>query len=174
MPSYNCAMILGNVGHTPKVTGSSGATAARFSVAVSERSTNRSGDREERTTWIDVVAFGRLAEVVREYVKRGSLVFVTGSLRTESYDDKATGTKRYRTFVVASNVQFLDRRDDDEQDPAPTEAMLANGGEPTFNRAADAAMFRSGRPSDAERLNAQTRAQVRDPEPTEETEECPF
>jgi single-strand DNA-binding protein len=81
-------------------------------VAVSNRWKTREGETKEYTEWINVEAWGRLGEVSQEYLKKGSLVYVEGRLKTDKYEDK--GETKYFTKVVAQMVQFLsDNRTDD-------------------------------------------------------------
>ena len=106
MASVNKAIIIGNVGRDPEVRHiPSGQQVASFSVATTER-WNKDGQQQEKTEWHPVVAWGKLAELVAQYVKKGSRVYVEGKLSTKSWDDK-DGSKRYKTEIIAQQVQFL-------------------------------------------------------------------
>lgn len=103
----NKAIIVGNLGRDPEVRFTpDGRAVARFSVATTERWTDPQGQRQERTEWHNVVVWGKQAEVCGQYLSKGRQVFVEGSIRSRSYDDK-TGNKRYITEIVARDVRFL-------------------------------------------------------------------
>ncbi len=103
----NKAIIVGRLGKDPEVryTGK-GSAVASFSVATSEQWKDQSGERQERTEWHSVTAFGKLAEICGEYLKKGVEVYIEGSLRTDKYTDKE-GIERYTTKIVASEMQML-------------------------------------------------------------------
>jgi single-strand DNA-binding protein len=109
MSGVNKVIIIGNLGGDPTVryTGS-GAAVANFNVATSERFNNKAGEREERTEWHRVVAFGKLAEICQQYLKKGKQVYVEGRLQTRQWEDQS-GQKRYTTELVANNMQMLGR-----------------------------------------------------------------
>lgn len=106
----NKVILVGNLGADPEVRYSQGgAPVAKFRVATSESWKNReTGSSEERTEWHSIVAFNRLAEIVGEYLRKGSKVYVEGSLRTSDWE--VDGQKRYRTEIVARELQMLDSR----------------------------------------------------------------
>lgn len=102
-------LLIGYLGRDPEIRYSQQGTAvAQFSVATTERWRDKSGEPQERTEWFAVKAFGRKAEVIGEYLHKGSRVYVDGRKRTESWDDKQTGGKHYRDLVYADRVEFLD------------------------------------------------------------------
>jgi len=107
----NKAIIVGNVGQDPEVRYMpSGSAVAEVSVATSEQwKDKQSGEKQERTEWHKVTFFGRLAEVVGEYVRKGSQIYVEGSIRTEKWTDKQ-GQDRYTTKIVANEMQMLGGR----------------------------------------------------------------
>lgn len=111
--SVNKVILLGNVGKEPefKVT-PSGVPVATFSLATSDRTKDKSGEWQDRTEWHNVVAFQRTAEVVRDYVKKGSKLYVEGKIQTRSWDDQASGQKRYRTEILVNDISLLSGRDD--------------------------------------------------------------
>lgn len=115
MASLNKVMIIGNLGRDPEARQAGSTPVANFSVACSERFKDRSGERQERTEWVNVVAWGRLADVCRDYLRKGSSVYVEGKLQTRSWDDKNTGARRYATEVVAAVILMLDRKPRDDQ-----------------------------------------------------------
>ena len=108
----NKVILVGNVGKDPETRYSAGGTAiASVSVATSESwKDKQTGEKQERTEWHRVKFFGKLAEIVGEYVKKGSQVYVEGSLRTDKYTDKQ-GVERYSTDIIASEMQMLGGRD---------------------------------------------------------------
>jgi len=102
-------LLIGYLGRDPEIRYSAQGTAvAQFSVATTERWKDKSGELQEHTEWFAVKAFGRKAEVIGEYLHKGSRVYVEGRKRTESWDDKQTGGKHYRDLVYADRVEFLD------------------------------------------------------------------
>jgi single-strand DNA-binding protein len=107
----NKAIIVGNVGQDPEVRYMpSGSAVAEVSVATSEQwKDKQSGEKQERTEWHKVTFFGRLAEIVGEYVRKGSQIYVEGSIRTEKWQDKQ-GQDRYTTKIIANEMQMLGGR----------------------------------------------------------------
>lgn len=113
--SVNKVILIGRLGRDPEIRSTpSGSTVCRFSIATDERYTDRSGEKQERTEWHNIVAWDKLADICGQYLRKGKLVFIEGRMRTDSWDDKETGQKRYRTEIVAREMQMLDRRGDDE------------------------------------------------------------
>ncbi|MEM6708292.1 MAG: single-stranded DNA-binding protein [Pseudomonadota bacterium] len=106
----NKVILIGNLGRDPETRYSQGGSAVtNFSVATSESWRDKgSGEMQERTEWHNVVCFARLAEIAGEYLKKGSKVYIEGSLRTSSWEQD--GQKRYRTEVMARELQMLDSR----------------------------------------------------------------
>ena len=107
MAGVNKVIIIGRLGADPEVKAvSANNNVARLSIATSEAWTDRDGQKQERTEWHRVVAWGRLAELCGKYLSKGRQVFVEGRLQTRSWEDQQ-GQKRYTTEIVANNVQFL-------------------------------------------------------------------
>src|SRR5262245_14961420 len=105
--SVNKAILVGHLGKDPDVRfTTSGSAVANFSLATSEVWNDRDGKRQERTEWHNIVVWGKQAETCGQYLAKGRQVYVEGSIRTRSYDDKS-GNKRYITEVVAQRIQFL-------------------------------------------------------------------
>ena len=114
MSSVNKVILVGRLGRDPEVRSTpSGQTVTKFSIATDEKFTDKSGERQERTEWHNIVAWARLGEICGQYLKKGKLVYIEGSLRTDSWDDKETGQKKYRTEIVARDMRMLDRKGDD-------------------------------------------------------------
>lgn len=106
--SVNKVILVGNVGKEPEVKYTpSGTAVAKFSLATSERHKDKSGEWQERTEWHSLAAWARTAEVVAEYVRKGSKLYIEGRLQTSSWDDKQSGEKRYRTEIVVSEMVML-------------------------------------------------------------------
>ena len=113
MPALNRVQLIGRLGKDPdgKFT-PTGKKVTHFSLAVSNRWKSKEGEMREYTEWVNVEAWGRLGEVSQEYLKKGSLVYMEGRLKTDKYEDK--GETKYYTKVVALTLQFLDRKDKEE------------------------------------------------------------
>jgi single-strand DNA-binding protein len=108
----NKVILVGNLGNDPESNElPSGGAVTNISVATSESwKDKKTGQQQERTEWHRVVFFNRLAEIANEYLKKGSKVYVEGSLRTRKWQDKQ-GQDRYTTEIVASEMQMLDSKD---------------------------------------------------------------
>jgi single-strand DNA-binding protein len=125
MNGYVHVSLIGNVGADPEVryTGD-GKAVASLRVAVNESWRDKNtGEKRERVEWVSVTAFGKLAEIIGEYVRKGSPIFITGKLRTEEYTDKE-GVKRWSTKVMADEMRLLGG---DRRDGAPREGRRASG-----------------------------------------------
>ncbi|HMC22101.1 MAG TPA: single-stranded DNA-binding protein, partial [Thermoanaerobaculia bacterium] len=114
MASVNKVILVGRLGKDPEIRSiPSGTTVAKFSLATDDRYTDKSGEKQERTEWHNIVAWGKLAEICGQYLRKGKLVYIEGSIRTDSWDDKETGQKKYRTEIWANQMQMLDRKGDE-------------------------------------------------------------
>lgn len=118
MKSVNKVTLLGNVGRDPEIkfTGS-GTAVANFSIATSERFKDKSGQWQDRTEWHTLVAYARTAEIVRDYVQKGSKLYIEGRLQTRSWDDKE-GRKVYRTEIIVTEIALLSGREERQSEPA--------------------------------------------------------
>lgn len=107
----NKVILIGNIGVNPEVRYmANGNAVATLSLATSESWKDKeTGNKQERTEWHRVVCFNRLGEIVNEYVRKGSKLYVEGSLRTRKWQD-AQGQERYTTEIVASDIQMLDNK----------------------------------------------------------------
>src|ERR1700690_2852342 len=111
--SANKVFLLGNVGKDPEIRSTGGGTmVANFTLATSDRQKDAQGNWQDRTEWHNLVAFTRLAEIVRDYVKKGSKLYVEGKIQTRSWDDKETGAKRYRTEIIVNELVLLSGREE--------------------------------------------------------------
>lgn len=109
--SVNKVILIGNLGKDPEIKYTpSGTAVAKFSLATNERYKDKSGNWQDRTEWHNIVAWQRLAEIVGEYVKKGSKIYIEGRLQTSSWDDKESGQKRYKTEVIANDLVLLSGR----------------------------------------------------------------
>lgn len=108
MASVNKVILIGNLGKDPEVKYTpSGMAVARFSIATNERVKDKDGNWGDRTEWHNIVLFDRKAEVAGEYLKKGRTVYIEGSIRTNSWDDKETGQKKYRTEIIGNQMVLL-------------------------------------------------------------------
>ena len=107
----NKVMLLGNVGKDPEIrTTAGGMTVASFSLATADRAKDQQGNWADKTEWHNLVCFQRTAEIVRDYVKKGSQLFVEGKIQTRSWDDKTSGEKKYRTEILVNELSLLGGR----------------------------------------------------------------
>ena len=109
----NKVILVGNLGNAPDVRYAPGMTTpiTTLSIATSESwKDKQTGERQEKTEWHRVVFFNRLAEVARDYLKKGSKVYVEGSLRTRKWTDKTTNQERYTTEIMGAELQMLDAK----------------------------------------------------------------
>jgi single-strand DNA-binding protein len=115
MASINKVILVGRLGKDPEVKSTpSGTTVTKFSLATDDKYTDREGNKQERTEWHNIVAWGKLAEICGQYLRKGKLIYLEGKIRTDSWEDKETKVKKYRTEIIADNMQMLDRKGDDE------------------------------------------------------------
>lgn len=126
----NKVILVGNVGADPEVRYlPSGAAATSLSVATSESwKDKQTGEKQERTEWHRVSCFNRLGEIAGEYIRKGSKIYVEGSLRTRKWQDQQ-GQDRYTTEIIASNIQMLDSKAG-----APAGDHGFSQPEPSFNK----------------------------------------
>ena len=113
MRGVNKVILLGTVGRDPEVRslGASGSTVTSISLATSEAWKDKNtGQLTEQTEWHKVVFYGRLAEISGEYLRKGSKVYIEGSIHTRKWQDKTTGQDRYSTEIKATVMQLLDSR----------------------------------------------------------------
>jgi single-strand DNA-binding protein len=113
MPALNRVQLIGRLGKDPETRFTpTGKQVTHFSLAVSNR-WKSSGEVKETTEWVNIEAWGRLGEVCRDYLHKGSLVYLEGRLKTDKYEDKGGETKYY-TKVIALSIQFLDKKPEEE------------------------------------------------------------
>ncbi len=124
----NKVLLIGNLGGDPEVRyTASGNAVANVTLATSSAWKDKStGDLQERTEWHRIVFFNRLAEIVGEYLHKGSKVYIEGSLRTRKWEDNENIT-RYTTEIIANEMQILDSRNSGQRPPSSGQNQYANG-----------------------------------------------
>ncbi|MFA6304238.1 MAG: single-stranded DNA-binding protein [Patescibacteria group bacterium] len=106
----NKAMIIGNITRDPEVrTTPGGQTVASFAVATNLVWKDQAGNKQEKAEFHNIVAWRKLAEIAGQYLKKGAKIYVEGRMQTRSWDDQATGVKKYRSEIIADNIIMLDR-----------------------------------------------------------------
>ena len=139
MASFNKVILVGNLTRDPELRYTPKGTAiAKFGLAVNRVWTSESGEKKEEVTFIDVDVFGRTAENVAQYMRKGSPMLVEGRLRLDQWDDKQTGQKRSKLGVVGDIIQFLGS------------PRAGEGGAPAAPRAAATAAPAAPEPPEAE------------------------
>ncbi len=104
----NKAMLIGHLGTDPEMrVTTSGQSVVNFTIATNENFKDSSGNLQERTEWHRIVAWGKLAEICNQYLKKGRQVYIEGRLQTRSWDDNRTGEKKYTTEIVCTDMQML-------------------------------------------------------------------
>lgn len=112
--SLNKVMVIGRLGGDPEVkTTPSGAKVANFTMATDESYTDKSGEKTKKTEWHRIVAWRKLAEIIERFVKKGSQIYIEGKLQTRCWDDQ-NDQKRYTTEIVASSMQMLGGKKDND------------------------------------------------------------
>lgn len=127
MASLNQVQLIGNIGKEPEIRVlESGKIVAKFSVATSDDYKDKEGNIVKVTDWHNVTAWGKTAQFIEKYVKKGANVFIQGKHKTESFDDK-DGVKRYTSFILLNEVKLLDKKEKTESNVVePTSATASN------------------------------------------------
>src|ERR1700757_4758196 len=113
--SVNKVILIGNVGKDPEVKFlPSGSAVANFTLATSDRFKDKGGEWQDRTEWHNLTAYAKLAEIIRDYVKKGSKLYIEGKIQTRSWDDKTSGEKKYRTEIIINDLSLLSGRGEGE------------------------------------------------------------
>ncbi len=116
MAGVNKVFLIGNLGKDPEVRRlENGTTVANFPLATTEYYKDKSGNRQEQTEWHNIVVWRALAEVAEKYLRKGSMVFIEGKIRTRKWEDKEKNT-RYTTEIVCDNFTMLSRKSDNNQE----------------------------------------------------------
>ncbi len=125
----NKVMLIGNLGRDPEVRSTpSGQNVASFSLATNRKWKDRDGNRQEQTEWHNIVCWGRQAEIAGQYLTKGKQIYIEGRIQTRSWDDKASGEKKYRTEIICDNFQMLGSRGSGGGDYSGGEGGGAAGG----------------------------------------------
>ncbi len=139
--SVNKVILLGNIGKDPEVKFlPSGQAVANLTLATNERFKDKAGEWQDRTEWHNLVAYAKLAEIIRDYVKKGAKLYVEGRIQTRSWDDKESGQKKYRTEIIVSDITLLSGRGEGE----------SSGGSTGYARSGATASFDQRPPAPAE------------------------
>jgi len=126
MASVNKVIIVGNLGKDPEARAlPSGDSVSNFSVATTESWKDKAGEKQEHTEWHRVNAFGKLAEICNEYLKKGSAVYIEGKLRTRTWEQD--GVKKYSTEVIADRMQMLGGRSEKDESPKQDKPKFQKG-----------------------------------------------
>jgi single-strand DNA-binding protein len=128
----NKAFLYGNLTRDPELKAlPSGSNVASFGIATNRTYKDKNGAKQEATEFHNIVAFGRTAEVIAQYMKKGRPIFVEGRIQTRSWDDKETGKKNYRTEIVVDTFQFgadggrgAGGNTGPDEQPSPTEEAI--------------------------------------------------
>ena len=117
MTSVNKAILIGRLGKDPDFSVTKGGkSVVNFSMATTEVWKNKTtGQKEDQTDWHNVRVLGKRADLCRDYLKKGSRVYVEGRLATDSWEDKETGKKNYFTYILVNQVRFMDYKKDENQ-----------------------------------------------------------
>ncbi|MCH6561833.1 MAG: single-stranded DNA-binding protein [Myxococcales bacterium] len=128
MAGLNKVILIGNLGRDPELRYTQGGQAvANFTLATTESITKRDGEREDRTEWHRIVAWGKLAEICGEYLSKGKQIYLEGRIQTREWEDKE-GNKRWTTEIVARNMQMLGRRSEGTGAGEPGEPSSGSSG----------------------------------------------
>ena len=137
MRGLNKVMLIGHLGKDPEIQHlEQGVTLAKFSIATSEAYTDKDGQKVTQTEWHNIVIWRNLAEIAEQFLKKGSLIYLEGKIRTRSWEDKE-GNKRYSTEIVADNFTMLDKKGDADSiavaDQSPAMAEEPEGEQETVD-----------------------------------------
>lgn len=116
--SVNKVILVGNVGKDPETKSTERGQVSNFSLATSESYTSKTGEKVNNVEWHNIVVWNKLSEICEKYIKKGQQIYLEGSIKTRSWDDK-DGVKRYTTEIIASAIQMLGSKKDSEE-AAPT------------------------------------------------------
>lgn len=131
MASVNKVIILGNVGQDPEIR-EGNFTVAALSIATTRKWRDKAGEAQSETEWHRVSAFGRLAEIISQYVRKGDPIYIEGRLRTRKYEDKQ-GVERWVTEIIAEQLQLLRQKDSDEKPAQAKPAAQRRAPESTYD-----------------------------------------
>lgn len=119
MASVNSCTFIGHLGKDPEVRHMpNGDPIANFSIACTESWKDKSGDKQEKTEWVRISAFGKLAEIIGNYLKKGSLVYINGKMQTRKWQNK-DGVDQYTTEIIANDMKMLGGKPEGKQETKP-------------------------------------------------------
>jgi len=131
----NKVILVGNLGKDPELKYTpQGTPVAKFTLATGDRFKDKEGNWQDRTEWHNVTAWSRTAEIANEYLKKGSRVYLEGSLRTHSWDDKQTGQKKYMTEIVVNDLVLLGGRGEGGESAGGSRGAAASSGGNNFDQ----------------------------------------
>jgi len=137
--SLNLCQFIGHIGKAPEISYMpNGKAVTKFSIACADDYKDKQGNKVEQTNWIRCVSFDRIAEIIGEYCRQGSKIYVSGKQTTREWTDDQN-VKRYSTEIVVSDMQMLDSKDDSKPQSAPSQP--AREPAPAQNQAESDAMF---------------------------------
>lgn len=114
----NKVILVGNLGRDPIIRYTNDSKPiANFSLATSETFKNKEGIKQEETEWHNCVIFGKLAEIVKSYVKKGSKVYIEGKIKTNKWTDDKTNVTKYKTEIIINTLKMLDKKGENTQPP---------------------------------------------------------
>jgi single-strand DNA-binding protein len=135
MASVNKCIFIGNLGRDPEMRfTASGEAIANFSIACTDRYKSKTGEKQERTEWVRIVIFGKLAGIAGEYLKKGSAVYVEGRMQTRKWQNKE-GQDQYTTEIVVDQMQMLGGRDGAGSNASYDGGMDQSSGGDDYNQA---------------------------------------
>ena len=139
MASFNKVIIAGNLTRDPELRYTPKGTAVcKFGLAVSRNWTNEAGEKKEEVTFVDIDAFGRQAEVIAQYMKKGRPFLVEGRLKLDQWDDKQTGQKKSRLGVVLESFSFIDSKPGEQGGTQPSSPAPARATRPAAPASSEA------------------------------------
>ena len=130
MANVNEVRLIGRLTRDPDLREAAGKSLSQFGLAIGNKYKGQDGTLREETTFVDIACWGKLAEIVSKYMKKGRQIYIAGRLKFDCWDDKQTGQKRSKLSVVAEEVQFLDDKDNKENNQQQEQAQ--EFGEPPF------------------------------------------
>jgi single-strand DNA-binding protein len=137
----NKVFLLGNVGKDPEIRSTAGGmTVASFSLATAERAKDAQGNWADKTEWHNIVCFQRTAEVVRDYVKKGTQLLIEGKIQTRSWDDKTSGEKKYKTEILCNELTLLGGKSSGDGGAGSGSYSRASSSGSSYSQAAPAAV----------------------------------
>lgn len=123
----NQCTFIGRLGKDPEIRyAASGDAIAGFSIAVGSQYNDKSGNKQEATEWVNCTAFGKLAEIIGEYLKKGSQVYISGRFKTDKYQDKS-GVEKYSTKIIVNQMQMLGGKGDAKPSEATKKPSQSSG-----------------------------------------------